>query len=169
MPVGGESLVSGAYTITYGGAALGLFGGDSELPMLDQRTVGEDVNNTSLYGKALLDSIYQGNLVDFQFTCLEYGKAGVLTAAFPQSAVAGRLGTIGVLQYASHAAQLVMTAVAGTPAAASPATLTAPKVCLAHGFAVRLAFGPTLRKVPIRLRAFLATLGDASTGYYSTT
>jgi hypothetical protein len=54
----------------------------------------------------------------------------------------------------SLASALVFTAVAGTSAAASPATQTLSKTVLMPGFSSRLVYGPTLRKVPLRFRVY---------------
>lgn len=152
MPVGGEVLVAGPYTVTYGGVAIGIQEGDSGLPTLDQQYASEPVANTSAWGKVPIDDVYQGAVPTYSFTCLEY-KAGPLAAFWPYHATLGRLGTIGVLMY-SLAAAMVFTAVAGTSAAASPATQTLSKVILAPGFSSRLMYGPTLRKIPLRFRVY---------------
>lgn len=168
MPVGGETFIVGPYTATWAGTALGIFEGDAGLPVMEHQIMTEDIANTSAYGKALVDAVYLGNAINFQMVCLEY-KAGTIAAAFPQNATKGRLGTIGVLQYASQAGALVLTAVAGTPASATPATLTSSKTILAPGFSVRLSYGPTLRKVPLRFRAILYDLGGSVPGFFSET
>lgn len=152
MPVGSESLISGPFTATYASVALGVFEGDSGLPTIERVDSAEDVGNTSAYGKAVIDSIFQGSNFTCQFTCLEY-KSGPLSAFAPYHATFGAMGTVGVLLY-SLAAALVLTAVSGTSASATPATLTASKAILLPGFAARLVYGPTLRKVPLRLRLF---------------
>lgn len=168
MSFGSETLVAGPYTATWNSAALGIFEGGGSLPTLQYQRFTEDIDNTSAYGRALLDGIYLGMAVFFQMVCQEY-KAGSIGAAFPQHATKGRLGTIGVMEYASHSASLVLTAVAGTTAATSPATLTSSKSCLAPGFTVSLAYGPTLRKVPLRLRAFVQDVGSGNAGFFSET
>jgi hypothetical protein len=152
VPVGSETLVCGPYTATYGGVALGIFEGDGGLPTLEQQYAAEPVANTSAWGKVPIDDVYQGPTPSYAFTCLEY-KAGPLAAFWPYHATLGRLGTIGVLMY-SLASALVFTAVAGTSAAASPATQTLSKTVLMPGFSSRLVYGPTLRKVPLRFRVY---------------
>jgi hypothetical protein len=62
----------------------------------------------------------------------------------------GVMGVIGRLRYDLSQA-LVLTAIAGTPAASSPATLTASQAILAANFPWKLLFGPTLRKFPLRM------------------
>lgn len=149
MPAGSETLIAGQYTCTYSGTAMGIMEGDSGVPTIENTNHGEPVNNTDAYGKSTIDGIYQGGDYFAQFMCMEY-KAGSIAAFWPF----GALGVMGVIArlYYDMAAALVLTAVAGTPAATSPATLTATKSILAMGFNGRLLFGPTLRKVPIRLQ-----------------
>lgn len=132
--------------------ALGIFEGDAGLPTLEKTDSAEDVGNTSAYGKTVIDAVFQGTNWFAQMTCLEY-KTGPLGAFAPYSATLGALGTVGVLLY-SLAQPLIFTAVAGTSASASPATLTASKTILLPGFTSRLMYGPTLRKVPLRFRLF---------------
>src|SRR5689334_14423085 len=109
MPVGGETLVAGPYTVTWGGVALGI----------------------------------QEGAGGFMSMTLEEYKAGPISAWWPYSATLGRMGVIGRLMYSISAA-LVLTAVAGTSASTSPATLTASKAILLPGFGTRLMYGPTL-------------------------
>jgi hypothetical protein len=153
LPAGSENLVSGAYTGTLSGVALGVFEGDAGLPALEHTRVAEDVGNTSFWAKSVIDSIEQGGNIFISFTCIEWGKAAVRTAFWPYNATLGRMPTVGVLLFDS-AVPLVLTAVAGTPAATQPATLTASKVALMPGFTPRIMFGPTLRRVPLRFRCF---------------
>lgn len=85
-------------------------------------------------------------------TCEEY-RSGPISSFWPYHATLWRLGTIGVLLY-TLAQSLVLTAVSGTSASASPATFTAAKTILLPSFATRLVYGPTLRTVPLRFRLY---------------
>lgn len=166
MPVGSETLIAGAYTATFNSVALGVFEGDSGVPTLEHTMASEPVGNTSAYGKTVIDEIFQGANLFIAMTCIEY-KAGPLAAFWPYHATLGRMGTIGRLLYDLSSA-LVLTSTAGTPAATSPATLTASKAILAPGFTPRIVFGPTLRKVPLRFRCFPYDSAGA-TIFFSTT
>lgn len=167
MPVGGEVLIVGEYTATYGGVALGIFEGDAGLPTLSQQTKAEPIANTSKYAKTTIDAIWQGADWFMQFTCLEY-KAGPRVAFWPFHATLSALGAIGRLYY-GMASPLVLTAVAGTPAAATPATLTASKTILAPGYNTQLVYGPTLRKVPLRLQLLPYVLNGTTVGHFTQT
>lgn len=154
MPVGSESLAAGAYTATWNSVALGIFEGDEGLPALEGPDAkSEPVNNTSLYGKMTIDEIYQGVDYFMSFTCLEW-RAGVTAAFHPYSATMGVVGVIARLLY-DLSSPLVLTVVAGTPAAVTgPTTLTANKAFPVPGFTPRVRFGPTLRRTPLRFRFF---------------
>lgn len=166
MPAGGETLICGEYTATYNSVALGIFEGDAGLPTLQQQSKAEPVANTSKYGKSTIDAIGQGADWFLQFVCLEY-KAGPLAAFWPFNATRGRMGVIGRLYY-DLSLPIVLTAIAGTPAAATPATLTATRAILAPGYNTQLVFGPTLRKVPIRLQLLPYDAGGSIVWYTET-
>lgn len=105
------------------------------------------VNRSDAYGDTLIDTIVRG--ADWSLVCeaMEY-KAGPI-AAVGQIASMGTLGIIGRL--GSDIAQaLVLTATAGTPAATTPATLTASKALLAPNANPRILFNSELRRVPLR-------------------
>lgn len=157
MAVGGETFIAGEYTVSFNSVSLGILEGDSGLPSLEHTMAAEMIANTSSFGKTPLDGIFQGGSYFMPMTCLEY-KAGPISAFWPYHGTLGRIGTIGTLLYAMSSA-LVLTATAGTPAASSPATLTASRAFLAQGFASRIIFGPTLRKVPLRFQLLPFTSG----------
>lgn len=166
MPIGGETLVCGQYTVTWNSVALGIMLGDSGLPVIEGSNTGEPVGNTDTYGKSMIDAIYQGGNFFASMTCAEY-KTGSIAAWWPFSTL-GQMGVIGRLYYGLSQA-LVLTAVSGTPAASSPASITASKAILAPGFSSRLIFGPTLRNVPLRFQLFPYLVGGSTPGWWSTT
>lgn len=97
------------------------------------------------------DGIHQGGEVHLSCTAIEAYLAKVKLAFWPLSATMFDLGVIGRLESAI-AKQVVMTALAATPAAASPATITFPLCGLQEGYPVEMLFGPDLREVPLRFR-----------------
>jgi hypothetical protein len=107
--------------------------------------------------------IYQGADYEAMFLAMEY-KAGTTGAWWPYGTL-GLMGIIGRLRYSLSAA-LVMTAIAGTPAAASPATLTASHALMSANFPTQLLFGPTLRKLPMQMDLFPYDTGGAAIGWY---
>lgn len=112
---------------------------------VDQRS--RLINRSDQYADTLLDIIVAGCDWHLQADAMEY-KTGP-TNALGQIATLGQLGVIGRLG-SDIAQSLVLTATAGTPAAATPGTLTATKAVLAENFNSRLIFSSELRKVPLR-------------------
>jgi len=142
----------------------------------------EDIGETDAWGQTVIDGIWRGGNCFLQFVSTAY-KAGSLGAFWPwggQLAGAGALGIlvddsiaapnklpIGTLA-TNHALPLVLTAAAGTPAAATPATLTATKALLAKNNNGRLLFNSKLRDVPVRLRLYPVTASSV-TKFFATT
>lgn len=143
-----------------------MFEGDAGVPTIEQSSKAEPIANTSRYGKSTIDAIYQGGDFFAQFMCEEY-RTGSIAAWWPFGTM-GLMGIIGRLYFAMSA-PLVFTAVAGTPAAATPATLTASKAILAPGFNTKLLYGPTLRKVPIRQILLPYDTGGGVIGWFTQT
>lgn len=168
MPAGGEQLAAGEYTCTYGGISLGIFEGDAGVPTLEHMTKSEPVGNTSAYGKMVIDEIYQGADWFLSMTCIEWDD-GPKTALWPYDAVLGHAGVIGRLLFDLSDA-IVMTAIAGTPAASlGPATVTASNAIILPGYVPRILFGPTLRKVPLRFRLFPYLVSGSLVGHFTMT
>ena len=138
------TFVGGAYTGTLGGSALGLTEQGFTLIFVPK---AERIEESDGYGLTLLDYFFRGVDVSTVFDGLEY-KSGTITSAWPW----GSLGTMGVIARlaSSIAGSMVLTAVAGTPAASSPASLTASRTIIEPGHNVNILFNSKLRKVPIR-------------------
>lgn len=140
--------------------------GDGGLPTLEGVNKQEPIGRTDAYGDTTIDTIYKGGDWFASMTCMEY-KAGPIAALWPFGTL-GLMGVIGRLGYGISTA-LVLTAIAGTPAASSPASLTATRAILAPGFNTRLLFGPKLRTVPLRFQLLPYLVGGTSPGWFSTT
>lgn len=109
------------------------------------------INQSDAYADTIIDAIYAGGDHYLQFTALGY-KSGSYTPMWPFGAL-GVFGVIGRL-HSDLAQAFVLTSTTGTPAVATPATLTASKALLAANSNPRLLFDTSLRKVPIRLRLY---------------
>lgn len=145
MPLG--TFAPGEYTMTYGGAAVGICtSGGKHLRL---RHKGIRVDDTDTYGSTLIDGIYRGMACTLTCVFKEW-NAGVKAAIWPASTTLnGAVGVIGRL-WSSMAASIVLTATTGTPAATNgPATLTAGKAILAEENDVDVLFGPDERDVPV--------------------
>lgn len=117
------------------------------------------VQDTDAWGAQVLDGFWRGfSDVGIDFTCHEY-KAGPLRIVNPGDTFAPtgaetfKADTIGRSMLAL-AGILVLTATASTPAASSPATLTATYAAIREGFQVKWLMGPKQRKIPISMRFF---------------
>ncbi len=145
------SFIAGQYTATYKTSALGQTAeGWRCSHQFFKRLITGDT-----YAQTPQDAVYQGAEVFVQGRLIEYNATGALGAFWPYSSTIFALGVIGRLDVASSiAGALVLTALAGTPAAAAPATLTFTQAILAEGFPVELLFAPDLREVPLRFRCY---------------
>ena len=105
------------------------------------------IGKSDVYGDMTLDLIYRGTDWFFQTDFMET-KAGPLAAAYPWGAL-GVQGIIGRLG-SDVATSLVLTSTTGTPAVATPATLTATKPILAPGSNPNAQYNSRLRTMPVR-------------------
>lgn len=141
-----DTLVAGAYTNTFNGAAVGLA---AEGYDLQQEVKGEEVRG-DYYGESLIDGVVRGANVFLEYENIAY-KAGSLAPFWPFGTL-GEHPTPGQLM-SDLAKQTVLTVTSGTPAATyGPASLTASKSMLAIGANSRLKFQSMLRRLPIRLQ-----------------
>lgn len=137
--------IAGAYGAVRGGVAVGL---TDDGWNLQWEPKSEAIDKSDAYGDMLLDMVWRGCNWFVQAELLEY-KPGSIDAAYPW----GTMGQPGIIaRLASDVAgALVLTSTAGTPAAATPATLTANKSILAPGFNVDAVYSSRLRTMPCRL------------------
>lgn len=144
------AFIAGRYSATYGGDALGQTqDGIRLIHSVFKRLITGDAG-----GQTPQNAVYQGMEAFVQYTLLEYNAAGAAAALWPYgSGYLNASATIGSLD-SSHAKPLVLTALDGTPAASTPASITLPNVILAEGFPVEILFAPDLRTVPIRQRIY---------------
>lgn len=143
------SFIAGQYTATLATNALGQTkeGWRVEHQFFKRKIQGDNL------AKSDQDAVWQGGNVFIKGTLLEYNATGALAAFWPYGTAYLSMGVMGRLDSAI-AGVLVLTAIAGTPAAAAPASITMNKVILAEGFPVDLLFYPDLREVPLRLQSY---------------
>ena len=145
--------LSGAYTVQYGGATIGQINGGQVI----EHFVNKQLVTGDNRGLTPQDSVFQGEEVFMEMQLMEYDQAQAKVAFWPYAAQYGQAGIVGTLDVVSALTKIiVLTAVAGTPAAAAgdPATLTAGREILAEGFPVRILFGPNTREVALRFRLY---------------
>jgi hypothetical protein len=111
------------------------------------------LDESDYLGGSVMDAIYRGGNAFLTFESLAY-KAGSITPFWPWaglgilSTLAGPIGRLA----SNVAGSMSLTSTPNTPAAASPATLTAPSAILAPNQSARLLYNSKLRKVPVRLQ-----------------
>lgn len=162
------TFIAGRFTGTYNLASLGIL---EEGWRLSWAWHKEIINNTDAYGDTPIDAVYRGASVWISGIFKEV-LAGTTTAVAPYNsyapsgASAFAIGTIGVLDSAT-AKSLVLTSTAGTPAVATPATLTATLAVMDNEFTTEQLWGPNHRKTPFRF--MLYPYVSATTIFFSTT
>lgn len=155
--------IAGRYSGTYSGADVGITQNGFEL---EQDSDVELLNDTDAVGGTVLDWVYRGGTMFIQFESKAY-KSGSIAPFWPYGAL-GVLGVIGRLA-SDIAAAMVLTSTAGTPAVASPASLTATKSLLAPNNPARLLFTSKVRNVPVRLQLLAYDSGGGVLKWLTTT
>lgn len=145
MPL--ATIIAGRYSGTWNGLAIGLCKDDGY--RLIESPKKEKINKSDAYAQTLIETVHQGVDWSIVMTLSEYNAAAASTIISPWGTL-GTLGTIAVLG-TGLAKTLVLTSTAGTPAAASPATFTAPLSELAPESNVEIGFTSAGRQLPVRL------------------
>lgn len=113
---------------------------------------GEKLEESDLFGMTLIEVVGRGSQMTIDCICKVYA-AITRDALFPWAGAFGRvynaaLPIAGLASVAPDA--LIFTSVANTPAASSPATLTAPCVTLSPDNNLQIVLNSTIREVPLR-------------------
>lgn len=143
---------AGPYSAVYNGVALGLMRGDQQSPTCEIMRHSQLITDTHLYARTPIGAVGQGGEAFASFVLME-AIAGALAVFWPYASV-GKVPTVGIDDYNSLAAALVLTNAGGNLAAANPASVTCSKSVIAEDFPMRYVFGPILREMPIRLRLY---------------
>ena len=150
------AFISGGYSVTYNAATVGQIANGIRISheFFKRMITGDN------YAETPQDGVFRGGQMFAEMTLLEYNATGAQLAFWPYSATIFTLGTVGRLDVASSLAKsLVLTAVAGTPAAAAPATQTHLTTILREGFPVELLYAPDLREVPLNMSIYPSSSG----------
>ncbi len=153
--------IAGAYTGTYSGNPLNYTQRGYTLHFTQH---GQKINETDLYGRSLVEIVYLGASMTIETVCKVYGSA-VVSALWGWESTFGNVysGLFPISSLASQqGAPLVLTSVAGTPAASSPATFTAGLCIVSPDQDLSLVFNSESRDVPLRFDVLLVDV--ASTG-----
>ncbi len=171
------AFIAGAYTvqvdITGGSNDVGL--GQIESGINLEWVTNKQIVTGDNQGDTAQDAVFQGKELFVGFTLMETELLRARLLYWPYSTtgsgatlegVYGTQGIIGRLDVASIITQkLTLTAVAGTTAAASPATFVFPRAIIAEDVPVRIKFGPVHRDVTLRMRVY----PDSAGLFFSTT
>ncbi len=162
-----ETLVAGRYSGTYNTVDTGISEGGYELEVVSS---AQQVTPTDLYGDSVIDIIYRGGNCFLNFTSIAF-KAGSLTPFWPWEAL-GVMASVAnpIARLGSDVAKaMVLSSTANTPAAASPASLTASKAILPPGTPAKLLYSSELRKVPVRLMLLPYVISTGVVGWHTMT
>lgn len=163
MPL--DTFIAGRYSKTYNAVDVGITDDGIRLSVESKL---EMIASSDAYGDSAIDGVYRGGDVFLTYTSKAY-KAGSITPFWPWAAL-GQMSTAAapIGRLATDVAKVsVLTATANTPAATSPATLTADKTILAMGGA-ELLYHSKLRQVPIRLQCY-PYLSSSNVVWFTTT
>ena len=122
------------------------------------------IRDTDGFADIELDSVHRGMNCYAQLNCKEW-KAGPLIAAFqyshfePTGSSIFGPGSIGILG-SSDAGSVNLSAIGGTPAESSPASLAIGYADIMEGFNIEWLMGPEHRKLPMRFRMLLYSSGS---------
>lgn len=148
------TFVAGRYAATWNAVSIGLARQGLEMEVQLKQEV---IDETDAYGMTIIDFVMRGADVYFSANLREWiaGSKSLIWAIG-----GGSLGKIftaavpcGVFAYDLSQA-LVLTATANTPAATSPATLTASKAFPAPSFNTKILFDSRIRDLPVRMICF---------------
>lgn len=145
------SPVAGAYVGTYNAIALGMMNDDGFI--IGYTPVGQDLNDTDQFGGTLIEGVYRGGNFRVRSRTKEWntGMQGAFQVYGKVSAGVAPSFALGIVgrKYSAIAQALLLTATAGTPAAAAPATLTVTQALLAPNTNLDIGFTSKIREVPL--------------------
>lgn len=156
------TFVPGPYSVTLAATDIGLMEGPIHH---NEKSFAQEVK-ASQWADAVIEEITRGGEVFVILTIKEW-KAGS-KALMSAEGTLGTRGKAGRLRTALAGA-LVLTALAGTPAATGgPATRTYASAILAAGHNVDITMGPEERNVPLVFRVFPSDSSGVLTYYTDT-
>lgn len=153
--------IAGAFTATIGGNTIGQAQEGFTIEWFsNQQPITGDVS-----GRTPQDHVLQNIEVFVEVTLMEWNATGAQSLFWPFNATLGTGPIIGSLASGIAFLPLVLTAVAGTPAAgiAAQDLWTFPDVQLQEGFPVRILLAPAHRDIVLRLRVY----PDASNVFFT--
>ncbi len=155
------SFIAGGFTAVYGGTTIGQI---QEGFTMEWSELTQEIRGNNFAGE-VQDEVLQGIDLFLEFILMEFNQAAARELYWPFHATFGRGPVIGSLKSTIAYKSLVLTAVAGTPAAANAAedVYTFAQTKLAAGFPVRLLKAPVLKTIQMRMRVY----PDASNVFFT--
>lgn len=154
MPAALVVPISGAYTATWAGFALGTQNDDGFI--LQGTYQGQEVNASDAYGMTLVEAIWRGLNWRVRFRGLEWNKPGLLAAAqqFGSSGASHNtltptLANVGD-RWSKFCNAMVLTAILGNPPT-TPQTLTATNTGIAPQSNVEWMMTSKMREAPMEM------------------
>jgi hypothetical protein len=167
MPVTGLVVpVSGPYTATWNGSALGTQNDDGFV--LSGTYQGQEISASDAYGMTLVDAIYRGLNWRMRFRGLEWNRPGILAAiqAFgstgsPGTTFTPTLTNIGQ-RMSNYAQALVLSSILGVYPPTIPTTITALGAIIAPQSNVEYMLTSKVREAPMEmvLLPYAASVGS---------
>ena len=132
-------------------------------------------------GDSIQDEVHRGADVYVNFTAMEFGQHAVVqctgqagsspfwptgSSGFNPVATNGTVGVVGDSR-GEYSDVLILTAMALTPAAANPATITFPNAILAANFPIRTLYASRVRRIPMRMICYPFAGGVGSVNQYT--
>lgn len=134
----------GPYQVTWNGTSIGLMEGSIRT---GQQVIGLPIR-ASLWGQTVIDYILQGAFHSIALVMKEW-NTGAKAAQWQFGSTPGIVNEAGLLFNPLYK-QMVLTALAGTPAATEgPVTRTYPLLGLLPGHNLDITMGPEERNVPV--------------------
>ena len=160
-----RNLPHGPYYATYGGVFIGLTEG---VIRHEHTPTGIPIRGGTLYGNSVLDEIYAGTEHFLSIIIKEWFDTtfDLINPFDTTSGATSQLGNTGVIGRSKWdlAGQIILTAVAGSPAATvGPVTRTYPKAILASDATVLTTFGVAERNIPLTFRILPQAVSDTVT------
>lgn len=146
------TFVGGPYVTAYGSGPTSI--GLTEDGIRYRQAIHKAAVRADAYGDSVIDEFYRGGDVHLTLVGLEYG-AGLKALLYPFSPTPGQIGKMGLVGRSVEsqiASAIVLSAIAGTPAATNPASLTAAKACIEGEVDFELA--ARLRRIPVTMRCY---------------
>ena len=169
--------VSGPYTGTWNGSALGTLNDDGYALLGTYQ--GQEINQSDAYGMTLMEAIWRGLNWRLRIRGLEFNKPGMLNAiqAFGSSGVVTMtftptLQSIGD-RFSKFSQSLVLTAILGAYPPTMPATLTALSAIVAPQSNVEYLMTSKAREAPFEFvllpySAVVSSANNVSTSFTTT-